>query len=50
MKPLNGSTNTGRWMAMTLDEMISVFKNGDLQDIDYELMINAEQLLYWLTE
>lgn len=35
---------------MTLDEMISVFKNGDLQDIDYELMINAEQLLYWLTE
>ena len=37
-------------MTMTLDEMISVFKNGDLQDIDYELMINAEQLLYWLTE
>ena len=35
---------------MTLDEMISVFKNGDLQDIDYELMINAEHLLYWLTE
>lgn len=35
---------------MTLDEMISVFKNGDLQDIDYELMINAEQFLYWLTE
>lgn len=35
---------------MTLDEMISVFKNGDLQDIDYELIINSEQLLYWLTE
>lgn len=35
---------------MTLDEMISVFKNGDLQDIDYELMTNAEKLLYWLTE
>lgn len=35
---------------MTLDEMIYVFKNGDLQDIDYELMINAEHLLYWLTE